>query len=192
MTRELAELAGAIEERLDRRWRKSETWRTEDKARLGEANALLARVLPAGYTGPRASLVLRAAPALVRAVDAWRWDDDLLLLGPAGVGKSSAAALLVLRLVRYGEKHAGGDWERAKNIVWLAAEDLGGPLDAACAARLLVLDGIETGVDSARLAWLLERRVGRPTVGTSRLTRDELRALGGARLTTSTVVRVAR
>ncbi len=151
-------------------------------------------------TAKRGELIQRIqGDQLFRAVDGWDWPDgNLLLSGPTGLGKSSAAGHLVRRLCGRGVANGGEDLERAQAIRWqdalelMAGEretplgDTPDVLQRCQRARLLVIDDLKAPVSLARNE-LLERTLqfrydaGLPTVTTTGLSDVELlRAFGDA------------
>lgn len=198
--RTLAQQIGEIEKVYERRWEKRETQnlRVEDKERRLEAHELLKAILPPMMRAPRGELVNRiSCTGLVEAAQRWSWSDgNMLFAGPTAVGKTSAAALLIQRLIRLGLSNAGQAWERAKGIVFSdvralcsrvkehgmgrgEAEDL----RSAKYATLLVLDDLARDADVGTITEILNHRYQyqRQTVTTTGLTLEQLdQALGEA------------
>lgn len=180
---------------------------------LAHASTLRART-PAGEREQRkaaARRILERLPAFVRdkrlsqwirddrlgeSAAAWRWGGpSMIFLGKTGIGKSSAAAALMVRLLVQGWREGERAWEAAQWLQWFSAEDLGrarrehplGRGDApelyeAEGASLLVIDDAgwdrEPDCVSSVLAKRYER--GLPTIVTSGKTLTELSAHYGA------------
>ncbi len=168
----------------------------ERAQRIDEARALSTQV-PDWLRGQAEDLRLRISDdRLVDAVMCWEWGPNLLLMGPTGLGKTTAAALLWRRLVVRGVQAGGQEWARARRLVWCAAERLPEararhPLGhgevpemaAAYAASLLVLDDLDQ--EKAVRPWvsrILKSRydAGAPTVLTTGLDARELTETFGA------------
>jgi hypothetical protein len=133
---------------------------------------------------------------LRESVAAWGWGaPGLMLLGPTGIGKSSAAAALLVRLLVQGWRDGGARWDAARWIRWFSADDLSrarrehplGRGDApelydAEGASLLVIDDAgwdrEPDCVSSVLAKRYERKL--PTIITSGRTIEELSVHYGA------------
>ena len=143
-----------------------------------DASHVLSQLPPLG--GPEC-----ADSRLIEAVEAWQPRDDqgpcggLVLLGPTGVGKTTAAVHLVRRcLARY---------EAATSTMFALAADLADGTDVdierAKRVRLLVLDDLGREYDPRnRLFRVLDHRCSyRPTVITSGVRPEELdERFGGA------------
>ena len=133
---------------------------------------------------------------LIDAADFWEWGANLLLMGPTGIGKTSATALLWHRLVVRGVQTGGKEWRRTRGLVWVRAVQLATarrkhPLGrgdapeivAACEASLLFLDDLDREPESKRpVAEVLAARydAGLPTVLTTGLDGPELTETHGA------------
>lgn len=133
---------------------------------------------------------------LLESVRAWRvGDPGMLLHGPTGIGKSSAAAILFLRLVGNGWRNGGDAWYFARGLRWYSAAALSqarrehplGQGDApeitrAESARLLVIDDAGWDRDTAAVSDVLAARYEKslPTVVTTGLTAVELSKHYGA------------
>ncbi len=171
----LAELIGEIERVYEKRWAKSETenLRVEDKRRREEASELLRTILPPAMRAPRGELINRIArPELTKACEKWQWGDgNMLLIGPSSVGKTSAVAFLVYRLIRKGAIDGGLAWERAQGIVFTDARSLCARvrehgmghgeseyLHEAKWATLLVLDDLAGDADAGIINDLMNHR----------------------------------
>lgn len=64
-------------------------------------------------------------PRLFEVATTWEWGSlSYLLAGPTGLGKTTAAAFLVRRLVAKSARAGGFDWELAKRIRWAKANEL--------------------------------------------------------------------
>lgn len=170
-----AELIGEIERVYEKRWAKSETQnlRVEDKDRREAANELLKSLLPPAMRAPRGELVNRiAVPELTTACEKWSWGDgNMLFIGPSSVGKTSAVAFLVHRLIRKGCVEAGLAWERAQGIVFAESRSLCARvrehgmghgeseyLHEAKWATLLVLDDLAVDADAGIITDLMNHR----------------------------------
>lgn len=135
-------------------------------------------------------------PDFLRAVNGWTWGcGNLLLLGPTGSGRSTAAAVLYRRLLAIGVRDGGEAWERARFLAWFHAGDLAEArrehalgkgeapeLGRAARARLLVLDDAGWEQDPFVCSMVLKERyeLGVPTIITSGKTESELIAHYGA------------
>lgn len=151
----------------------------------------------------------RSAPQLQKVAAEWSPSrGSILLLGPTGVGKTSAAVALAHRLADEAERAALGDavsaesrahvelvgrahWTTAWEIVRAQREQrLGagesGLIQDAVHASILFLDelGPEPNAQGELLFDIIDRRVtrGRPTIVTSGRTREELVQRYGAAL----------
>jgi len=121
---------------------------------------------------------------------AWRvGGKGVLFLGPTGVGKSHAAALVFRRVLGDGWRSGGAAWEFALGLRWFSAAALSqarrehplGHGDApeitrAGAATLLVIDDAGWDRDPSAVSDVLAERYerARPTLITSGLKSDEL------------------
>lgn len=135
-------------------------------------------------------------PDFLAVVNAWSWGcGNLLLLGPTGTGRSTAAAVLFRRLLALGVRDGGEAWENAKFMAWFHAGDLAEArrehalgkgeapeIGQASRARLLVLDDAGWEPDPFVCSMILKERYesGYPTIITSGKTEDELIAHYGA------------
>lgn len=172
--------------------------REEKRARGVEASTIRRR-LPAAFAETQiGDLVPRIREgALSDAARAWdpRRHGNVLLLGATGVGKSTAAAVLFLRLLRQGWREGGASWELARRMQWFRVEQLERtmrefPLGkgecpeyaAAHAASVLFLDDLGWERDPKATGAILAERYDAPglTVITSGLTREELTERYGA------------
>jgi len=157
----------------------------ERKARARDVRDRLPRVLR-----PQAAVerIDRAcAPKVAAAARAWRpkaW--NLLLLGPTGVGKSTAAGFAFRRLLGVGVQRGGKPWDFALRLQWFKAldlelarqkhprgkgEDAPAEIVAACAASVLVLDDVGEDRFPEAVSEVIVSRYddGFPTVITSNL-----------------------
>jgi DNA replication protein DnaC len=181
---------------MERRWQRGDIdqdaaarERHDRAVRVTELEDARAQV-PEHFRGPRAELAQHMPEKFLRAVDGWNWgDDNLLLLGGTRVGKTTAAAYLLRRLLGLGVHHGGEALEKAKLMRWQSCRDLtytiresplghGAP-DAIVRcqnARLLVLDDIGQTDDKGALERILDVRYQRswPTITTSGLRYREL------------------
>jgi DNA replication protein DnaC len=123
-------------------------------------------------------------------VNAWAWGcGNLLLLGPTGSGRSTAAACLFRRLLAIGVRDGGEAWANAKFMAWFHAGDLAEArrehslgkgeapeIGQASRARLLVLDDAGWEQDPFVCSMILKERyeLGAPTIITSGKTEGEL------------------
>lgn len=172
--------------------------REEKRARGVEASAVRRR-LPAAFAETQlGDLVPRIREkSLSDPARAWdpRRHGNVLLLGETGVGKSSAAAVLFLRLLRQGWREGGAAWELARGMQWFRVEQLERtmrefPLGkgecpeyaAAHAASVLFLDDLGWERDPKATGAILAERYDAPglTVITSGLTKSELTERYGA------------
>lgn len=140
---------------------------------------------------------------MLKAASAWHpGGGNLLLLGPTGIGKSTAAAVLFRRLLGAGIRDGGPAWELAQSLHWFSAESLSlarrwHPLGqgeapdimSAMFGRFLVIDDLGWDRDVQTVSDVMAVRYDRglPTIITSGKTPDELTAQYGA-----AVVRRAR
>lgn len=94
-----------------------------DKDQISAARRLLWSRLPKVHRVAKAELERRVSNASLLAHSrAWTWGSPCLVsCGPTAVGKSSAAALVVLRLMSRGLE---SDWRRWKGIRWFGASQL--------------------------------------------------------------------
>lgn len=135
-------------------------------------------------------------PDFLRAINGWTWGcGNLLLLGPTGSGRSTAAAVLYRRLLSLAVRDGGEAWENARLMAWFHAGDLAEAkrehslgkgeapeIGQASRARLLVLDDAGWDRDPFVCSFVLKERYerGYPTIITSGKTEDELIAHYGA------------
>lgn len=130
---------------------------------------------------------------ILAAVDGWRWGHgSLVLLGPTGIGKTTAAVALVSRLVSEASALPSGHRRAraAHSVLFTSAQRLanarresglgiGRPslVERACRVRLLVIDdlGAEPPGD-VEIGAILDERYGsqRPVVVTAGLTKGDL------------------
>lgn len=129
-------------------------------------------------------------PDFLSVVNAWYFGcGNLLLLGPTGSGRSTAAACLFRRLLALGVRDGGEAWANAKFMAWFHAGDLAEArrehslgkgeapeIGQASRARLLVLDDAGWEPDPFVCSMILKERyeLGVPTIITSGKTEDEL------------------
>jgi hypothetical protein len=149
-------------------------------------------MLPEFLRAPSASaLVSRVAETdFLAVVNDWTWGcGNLLLLGPTGSGRSTAAACLFRRLLAMGVRDGGEAWENARFMAWFHAGDLAEArrehalgkgeapeIGRAGRARLLVLDDAGWEQDPFVCSMILKERyeLGVPTIITSGKTEEEL------------------
>lgn len=185
----LSELLGTIEQNYEEHWGKAD--RSADREAKQRAFTLLAALLPPTLNVPRATLVNRVRDGkLIDVVDGWTWSDgNIVLLGPSQLGKTTAAAYLVRKLVFRAAASAASVWERAERMAFFPALELAAavreyPLGQgepeavrrARAASLLVLDDVKVGMDADVLMRVLDfrRAQDRQTLVTSGHTVEEL------------------
>lgn len=166
--------------------------RDRQHARQRELQSVFAS-MPPSLRSPatRADLVGRVRDSrLLAAVESWRWGDgNIILSGRTGVGKTTAAGLLVRRLCGAAVRLGGETFERARFIRWQSCRLLsrvvretklgaGTPDEIVrCQnARLLVLDDLGSTDDRETLEVLLDVREGRgwPTITTTGLRASDL------------------
>jgi DNA replication protein DnaC len=147
--------------------------------------------LPEFVRGATAEQMRQRIPEarMLETARAWRWGmGNVLLAGPTDSGKTTAAAYLFKRLLAQAVQ-TGEEWERARWMRWVSAEDLsvarrgqalgrGEPPEAieAINARLLFLDDIGWDKDITEVCSVLAARYDRgvPTVFTTGLPRGDL------------------
>lgn len=151
---------------------------------------------PHARFGPELAKAVKS-PAVLDAVDGWRRrQGGLVLLGPTGCGKTTAAVALAYRILDVARDRAlpAAEMKFAAGMLFVSAKDLAvarresklGSMPAleraARGASLLILDelGYETRLDSTidDLADLRYRE-GLPTIATSGLTEAEFAARYG-------------
>lgn len=172
----------------------------EREARAAEAAQTLVAQLPRALRRRQTARELesRVGPDLARAVRAWDGRRSLLLLGPSGEGKSTAAAWALRALVARGVEAGGEPWRRARGVCWAAAADLAraraehrlGAGDAplvgrASAASVLLIDDLGQEGDPGAIRDVLAARydAGLVTMVTSNLRQAALdEHLGAAAL----------
>jgi DNA replication protein DnaC len=142
----------------------------EEAARVRRRNGLrdvMASLPEHVRKATRGDLVQRMrGTELFKAVDRWEWGNgNLVMNGPTGLGKTSAAGYLVRKLIGAGIAHGGDAYERALLIRWQRA-------------RLLVLDDLKV-IPQAELEPIdrvLSHRydAGYPTITTTGLSSAEL------------------
>lgn len=176
----LSELIADVETSLERRWARSCS--TASNNRRSEVAEAAGKILPALMLAPRGAMVLRVHDEkLLRASTSWAWGEgNMLFMGMTGIGKSTAAALLVRRLI--AEEAERGQIEKASRICFASARELtadkrahpygkGEPqsVDRAMHAPLLVLDDVNTDSDGELMLAILDERYNRslPTVLTT-------------------------
>lgn len=141
---------------------------------------------------PRSQAKWRMAPEFARVVTQWDGSAGLVLLGPTGSGKTSAAARIIERLCELGVEHGGRTLNWAQSVCWTDAGVLGRAggaddeasrtlLRRAAHARLLVLDDVARPNDTVQLTLRLRLKHKFPTLVTSGARNEaEVRvALGG-------------
>jgi DNA replication protein DnaC len=127
---------------------------------------------------------------LLDAARSWHWQSgNLVLGGVTGAGKSTAAAVIVRRMVAEGVRLGGFYWNDARGIWWFAALELelarkqhplgqgeAPEVSRACAARLLVVDDAGWERDPTAVSYVLDHRMQRgvQTIVTTGRTRSEL------------------
>lgn len=165
--------------------------------RRGEAMRICERLPPFLRHVRRAEAENRIGDHRLReAARAWRMGDrGMILLGPTGVGKSHAAALVFKRLLGNGYTKGGAEWDFAIGLRWFSASALAqarrehplGRGDApeittASHARLLVIDDAGWDREPQAISDVLAARYesGRPTIITTGLTSAELAKHYGA------------
>ena len=166
-------------------------------ARRPEATRIRDRLPPFLRQVKRAEAEQRIGDQRLRvAARAWNIGDrGMVLLGPTGIGKSHAAALVFKRLLSNGYQEGGVAWEFASGLRWFSAAALAqarrehplGRGDApeitrASHARLLVIDDAGWDREPQAVSDVLAARYegGRPTIITTGLTSAELAKHYGA------------
>ncbi len=171
----------------------------EEQRRRGVEASSIRRRLPSVFAEAQLGDVLARVRDrnLEDAARAWdpRRHGNVLLLGETGVGKSSAAAVLFLRLLRAGWREGGASWDLARGMQWFRVEQLERlmrehPLgkgecpeySAAHCASVLFLDDLGWEKDAKAISAVLAERYDAPglTVITSGLTKKELTERYGA------------
>ncbi len=171
----------------------------EEKRRRGDEASNIRRRLPPLFANTQiGELVARIkSPGFREAAEVWnpRRHGNVLLLGETGEGKSTAAAVLFLRLLRQGWREGGADWELARGMQWFRVEQLERdmrehPLGkgecpefaVANSASVLFLDDAGWEKDAKATGAILASRYDAPglTVITSGLTQKELTERYGA------------
>jgi DNA replication protein DnaC len=169
----------------------------EDRIRRKrEAISILSR-LPTFLRCPTAELIERISDnRLAVAAASWGWGaGNLILLGPTRIGKSTAAAAILTRVVTASAAAGGEPWYATATVHWFGAGTLelarkqhpigrgeAPEVALACIASLLVLDDVGWDRDPAAVSYVLDQRMqrGLTTIITSGKTRDELSAQYGA------------
>lgn len=189
----LEETIQEAEAAMRERWRRSAQAAPPEPPwadRFREAKQIIRDRLPPFVQERTEALRKRCHPELLSAVDRWDWGSrSLVLCGPTRIGKTSAAAALVRRLVAKAAKDGGLNWELAKWIRWEHAATLATArkrhalgeqespeVERAMRAPLLVLDDLGWDRDADVVEEVLDARYQRtvPTVVTSGRSPDEL------------------
>lgn len=176
----------ASEERQSRR-----PYREPTPERADKAAEILGRIPPFLAPPNVATLMSRISDQRLRDTAAWwHWErGNLVLLGPSGVGKSTAAAAIVKRMVAMGIQEGGFAWQACTGIRWFAATELelarrqhplgqgeAPEITRACNARLLVLDNAGWDRGTAAVAHVLDQRMerGLQTIVASAMRQEDL------------------
>ncbi len=169
----------------------------DQEQRTAEALAIRGMLPPFLRSGTAGDISARVTEKdFLRVAQGWRWGHgNLILLGPTGTGKSTAAAMLFRYLLKDGVQKGGSAWENARFMAWFGALDLfhasrehalgkgeAPELRQASRARLLVLDDAGWDTDPRVVSGVLAERYesGLPTIVTSGKTELELVAHYGA------------
>jgi len=169
--------------------------RVPSDERRRRAEELAHERLPAYLAEGRLEGRIRDA-SLQGAVNWWNWErGSLIMLGPTGCGKSTAAGLIVRRLLDEACRAGGWDWQRACSTWWYSATALelarrhhpigrgeAPEVTRACTGKLLVLDDLGWSPNDVQVvAYVLHERMERQlsTIVTSSLTKADLTARYG-------------
>lgn len=121
---------------------------------IRQARRNLLDKIPSTYRAKMPELIGRIRDArLLAQAQAWTWGSPCLLMcGPTAVGKSSAAALVALRLMAKGRE---SEWENWRSVQWYGANRLTSSvrewslgngccpdLQSASSCKLLILDDL--------------------------------------------------
>lgn len=141
--------------------------------RRSEAARHLRTILPPAMHGPKQDLVKRVAVTkLVVAASEWQWGDgNVMFRGLTEIGKTTAATLMIRRLLSDAVQIGGELFRRALGIRFVNARELcaserrhklgdGEPAEVSDAkhASLLVLDDLGTECEPAVLSSVLDWR----------------------------------
>jgi DNA replication protein DnaC len=168
----------------------------ERKQRHREAVSILRR-LPRFLQESEQVLTRRIGDSrLAVAASTWRWGSgNLVLLGPTRIGKSTAAAAIMTRLVTAAASAGGDPWYATATMHWFGAGQIelahkqhplgrgeAHEIATANTASLLVLDDLGWDRDPGAVSYVLDQRMQRclPTIITSGRTRDQLSEKYGA------------
>lgn len=186
------------EQVMERRWAQPEAFEREQRqCRAARAADVRRRLPPVLQRTPVPELEQRISHDLLRRLArGWDWSHgNVLALGPTGIGKTTACAVLVRLLLAAWVRDGGEGGARAAGASWWRADDLEqarrehplGRGDApelidAAAAELLVLDDAGQDRDVQAVSQVLTARGDRglPTIVTSGRTRAELTEHYGA------------
>lgn len=190
----LEQLIQETESMLEERWRRHEQAKTlpgPTDERRREAALHLSQMIPPALRAPRGELVKRVQVThLIVAVSSWKWGEgNLMFRGRTEIGKTTAAALLLRRLLNEACNIGGETFKKAMTSRFVNARDLASsekrhPLGAgespevvnAKNASLLVLDEVGPECDPAVLQCVLDWRYlhALPTCVTTGLTSKQL------------------
>jgi DNA replication protein DnaC len=198
----LEQLVRETEEVLAEKWRERDRAKTlpgpKDERRR-EATAHLNQIIPPAMRAPRGELVKRVSVTnLIVAASTWKWDDgNLMFRGLTEIGKTTAATLLIRRLLSDAVQAGGELFRRALSIRFLNARELsaserqhkygaGEAPDVMTAkhASFLVLDDLGTECDPTVLSSVLDWRYLHklPTCVTTGLAQPQLTEYFGSAL----------